>query len=218
MLFTASYSNLETLVPGIDTNPADINPGGPSPTSFTDEPWNGGTTVSIDGPQWAAGLSKRSVPLPTNVAFTKFTLAYQINPSENAAIYSQAHETDLMLSGPLGTVFNGSMRKNNQTGGMWEIPNAAGTWVATGFQPALFAPSAWTPVSASFLVNWTAGTLSVTNITDGTQTFAVPVSLQNVPAFKLAWQPNLLVLQLQETLLATGSYSRDVRNIGIVMQ
>ncbi len=109
--YTASYTNLETIVPGIDIKPADVNPGLPPPTSFTDEPWAGGTTINVDGPPYSAGLSKRSVPLPPNVS--QFTLTYQINPSETATLYAQVYETDLIIVDPNGNRYNGSCQMNN---------------------------------------------------------------------------------------------------------
>ena len=144
MQYSASYINLETIAPGIDIDPANINPGQEPPTSFTDEPWSGGTTINISGPAYSAGLSKRSVPLPANVS--QFTLTYQISPSEDAIEYSQVHETDLMIVDSAGNRYNGSTQKNNQAGGIWEIANAAGDWVPTGFKPGLFRPGVWTAV------------------------------------------------------------------------
>ena len=218
MLYTASYTNIETLFPGIDTNPANINPGQQEPTSFTDQPWNGGTTIAIDGSKYSAGLSKRVVPLPTSIS--AFTFTYQIRPSQTAALYSQVHETDLIIVDPLGNRYNGSCQKNNEEGGMWQIVNAAGDWVDTGFKIGLFTPDVWTTVTVIFKANWQALTLSVTSISDGTLTQAIPSSLQNIPATqKSGWQPSILDVQIQDGLNALGGgYSRDMRNIGIEMQ
>jgi hypothetical protein len=224
MLFSASYANLETIVPGIDMNPADINPGGPEPTSatgFTDEPWSGGTTVSINGPQWFAGLSKRSVTPPTGLlqSISQITVTYDIRPSQTASLFAQLHETDLIIVDANGNRYNGSCQKNNEEGGMWQIVNAQGNWVDTGFKPGLFTPDVWTPVSVVYRVNWQALTLSVIGITDGTTPFLIPAALQNVPAVKNSgWQPNLLDIQIQDTLIKAGSYTRDMKNIGISLQ
>jgi hypothetical protein len=219
-MFTAAYTSLEAIVPGIDTNPANINPGGPVPTSFTDTPWNGGTTINIGGAQWAAGLSKRFVtPQPDMLAAcSRFTFSYQIRPSQLALLLSQANENDLMLTDGKQNLFNGSMRKNNSTGGMWEIVNAAGAWVATGFKPGPFTPDVWTQVIAVYQVNWAALTISVLSITDGAATFALPSPLA-LPAIKNSgWQASIIDWQAQETLKLPGAFTRDTRNVGVAMQ
>lgn len=214
--FNASYTNLETIAPGIDTTPADINPGGPVPAYFNDETWNGGTSDTIAGVAYAAGLSKRAVTLPANVS--QFTLSYQVRVSQTGAAYSQANETDLMIVDSNGTLYNGSTRLNNQEGGMWQITNSAGGWVDTGFKPGLFAADTWTSVVVVYQANWTAQTLSVLSITDGS-TFTVPAALRQVETMaNSGWQKAILDVQIQDTLVKAGAYTRDMRNIGIAGQ
>jgi hypothetical protein len=219
MLITHSYANLETLVPGIDINPDDINPGGPPPDSFTDTPWPGGTTLNIDGPQWAAGLSKRSVTVLADVlaSISRITFSFQIRPSQLAAVLSQAPENDLMITDQAANRYNGSLRKNNQKGGMWQIANAAGAWVDTGFDPGPFLPDVWTPASAVYQMVW-GKSISVLSITDGAETFTFPSPVAYAPTPNSKWAPNLLDVQLQEVLENAGSFTRDTRNIGILLQ
>lgn len=216
--FEASYTTLEQLAPGIDTTPADINPGEPAPTSFTDEPWSGGTTINISGPAYSAGLSKRAVALPAGVS--QFTLTYQVDPSPEAAAHSQVNETDLIIVDAAGNKYNGSCQINNEEGGMWQIATATGAWVDTGFKPGPWATDTWTLVSVVYRANWTGLTLSVVSISDAGQTFTVPAALQNVPAVqKSGWQPSLLDVQIQDGLnSAGGSYTRQMRDIDILMQ
>lgn len=214
MTYSASYANLETMIPGIDTDPANINPGGTVPTYFSDQVWNGGSTITIAGPQWCSGLSKRVVALPGG--FSKITLSYQIRVSQTAAAVGQAQENDLMIVDAAGNRYNGSTRKNNQAGGMWEIAKQNGDWVQTGFKAGLFAPDQWIPVSVIFLCNWAAKTISVTSITDNGVVHAIPANLQNVPATpNSGWQPSIIQLQCQETLMVAGAMTRDTKNIGI---
>lgn len=217
MLYSASYVNIETITPGEDTNPVDINVGASSPTSFTDQQWNGGTTINISGPAYSAGLSKRTVTLPANVS--QFTVQYQIRPSQTAALYSQVHETDLMIVDATGNRYNGSTQKNNQEGGMWQVANATGGWVDTGFKPGLFVPDTWSPVAVVYKANWTALTLSVVSIMDGNQVFSLPPTLLNIPATqKSGWQPSILDIQIQDCLNSSGgAYTRDMRDIAILM-
>ena len=218
MNFTAQYSNLETLTPQIDTNPANINPGQLPPDLFRDDLFPGGTTITIDGPKYSAGLSKRYVTPPAGLlqAFTRYTFSYQIRPSETAHLYSQIHENDFRMSGPDGNVYPADCQKNNQEGGVWMIPDGKGGWVNTSFNAGLWTPDVWTPVSQVYLIDWTKETVTFVSITDGTQTKAIAAT---IPAVALKWAPGLLGFQNQEGLNALGgSYTCSRRNISISMQ
>lgn len=220
MLFTANYAKLETLTPQIDTTPANINPGQLPPDLFRDDVYPGGTTITIEGPKYSAGLSKRYVTPPLGLLqnFTTFTFSYQIRPSETAAIYSQVHENDFRTSGTSGEVYVGDTQKNNEEGGVWMIPDGKGGWLNTTFKPGLFAPDVWTPVSVVYQIAW-GKSLTFVSITDGVSTFAVPPSIATIPANALDWQAGLLGFQNQEGLNALGAtYTRSTRNIGILMQ
>lgn len=221
MLLTAQYSKLETLTPQIDTTPADINAGQPPPTLFRDDIYPDGTTITIDGPAYSAGLSKRYVTPPAGLlqSFKTFTFSYQIRISETALIYSQVHENDFRVVDASGNVYPGDAQKNNYQGGMWQIPNGKGGWIDTGFKPGLFTPDVWNPVSVIFEVNWTAKTITFVSITDGVSTFAVPPAIATIPAAALNWPAGLLGFQNQEGLNALGgTYTRSTRNISISMQ
>lgn len=220
-----SYSKIETIVPGIDTNPADINPGGPTPLYFNDVFAGGVTTMTLVGERYAAGLSKRVVTLPEGVS--RFTFTYAIRPSQLAALYAQVYENDLMFVDSKSRRYNGSVRKNCVTG-EWEIVNVTGDWVPTGFKPAPFAPDVWTTVTIVFQINWTAFTLSVVSITDGTKSFTVTAPLpQNNPAITTdnpPWQADIIDWQSQGTLNtnvivgAIASYTQEMMNVCVYGQ
>ncbi len=218
--YSIEYLQMETMAPGIDTTPANINPGGPVPAYFSDQTWNGGTTVTIAGAAYAAGLSKRAVALPANVS--QCTLSYQIRVSQTAAANSQANETDLMIVDPNGTLYNGSMRKNNQEGGRWQITNSAGGWVDAGFNPGPFPPDVWTPVAVVYQANWSAQSLTILSIFDGTQSlltpFSVPATFKPEVMANSGWQKSILDVQIQDTLMVAGAYTRDMRDITIECQ
>lgn len=220
MNFTASYANLETLIPGIDTDPASINPGGPPPKDFSDTAWPGGTSMSISGSQWVAGLSKRFVsPAPALLtSISQITLSYQIRPSQLAFTLSQANENDLMVVDPAGNRYNGSMRKNNQTGGVWEIALDDKSWTPTTFKPGRFAPDVWTQVVKVYRYDWAAKMFQYVSITEGNlPTFHFPQ--KPIPATPgTGWQPSIIDWQSQETLLSAGSFVRDMRNVTISLQ
>jgi len=214
MNYTARYANLETITPTIVTDPVEINPGQLVPLAFTDEPWNGGTTIIIDGPAYSAGLSKRAVPLPPNVS--QFTMSYDISPGANAATFSQVHETDLMIVDPKGNLYNGSTQLNNITG-TWEVVNATGDWVATIAKTGNLPPRTWTTVSVTYLVDWVAQTITCVAITVAGVTY--PVNLTTPARSNSGWALGLIVIQLQDCVSAmAGAYNRDMRNIGITMQ
>lgn len=221
MLFTATYSNLETIAPVLDTNPADINPGQQPPTLFRDDPYPGGSTITIEGPAYSAGLSKRYVTPPGGLLQTLsvFTFSYQIMPSETASMFAQVHENDFRVTDASGNVFLGDLQKNNQEDGMWQMPDGKGGWIDTGFKPGLFAADMWTPVSVIYRVNWAAKTTTYVSMMDGTQLFTFKAAIATVPAVALKWAPGLLGFQNQEGLNALGGcYSRSTRNIGIEAQ
>lgn len=220
--FEASYLNLEQMVAGIDTTPADINVGGPVPAYFSDQMWNGGTTITVAGPAFAAGLSKRSVALPSGVS--QCTLSYQIRVSQSAGVESQANETDLMIVDAAGNLYNGSTRKNNQEGGEWQITNATGSWVDTGFKPGLFPADTWTQVAVVYQANWTAASFTILSIEDETAPTLVGAVFSLGPTFKpqvisnSTWKKGILDVQIQDTLWVAGSYTRDMRNIDLACQ
>jgi len=174
--------------------------------------------MDISGLQWAAGLSKRAVTVLADLlaSITQITFSYQIRPSQLAAVLSQANENDLMVTNAKGALFNGSVRKNNQEGGMWQVANSAGGWVDTGFKPGPFAPDVWTQVIVVYAINWTTG-IRVVSITDNGTTFQLDTP-PAAPNLEAAWGPNLLDWQSQETLLSAGGYARDMRNVTLVLQ
>ena len=220
MQFTANYANLETLTPILDTNPANINPGQSPPTLFRDDPWAGGTTITIDGPAYSAGLSKRYFTPPGGVlpACTRFTFSYQIKPGDTAPLYSQIHENDFRAVGPAGEVYVGDLQKNNQQGGVWMFGDGKGNWNALSFKPGLFPAGVWTLVTAIFQIVW-GKSLTLVSIADGAQSFAATGPVATTASAALAWQPGLVGFQNQEGLNALGGcYQRSTRNVGILMQ
>lgn len=221
MLALHTYSNVETLPRGLDTDPAHINPGGPVPLDFNDQSWSGGTTLNISGDPYAAGLSKRSFSPQADLLLsaTKITKSFQIRPSQMCAILSQANESDLMIVDPSGNLYNGSLRKNNQTGGTWETVDSGGKWVSTGFVPGHFAPDAWTAVTVVYGVNWTEKIIALMSIEDGTTNFIISKPVWNPAIANSGWQATLIDDQEQETIGAVaGAYTRDVRDITITLQ
>lgn len=215
MNFAAQYSNLEAIPNGWTTaSGPSINP--VAPAAFNVEQWNGGLTTVIAGLPYSGALAKCPLPLPPGVS--NFTLSYQIRPDMDAEEFSQIHETDLILVDAAGSWYNGSCQKNNAEGGMWQVVNAAGSWVDTGFKPGLFAPMQWTPVSVVYKVNWGVG-ISMVSITDNGTTFQIPSTLQNLPLKTgMGWAPNEIVIQVQECLNGSaGAYTRDMTAINIAM-
>lgn len=218
-MFSASYSNLEALTPAIDTTPAHINPGGNVPTWFSDEPWAGGTTINIGSLlPWSAGLSKRFVTAPAGLlpSISNITFSYQIRLSQTAAKYGQAQENDLMVTDAAGNLYNGSCRK---MGAQWQIVNPVGVWTNVGYGNLVpFQPDYWTPVIIQYALNWTAKTITVLSISDNGVLFTIP-NPWAVPATpNSGWQPSILDWQAQETIGAVpGSYSRDTRNVSLVL-
>ena len=219
MLFAANYANLETLAPVLDTNPADINKGQLPPDLFRDDPWPGGTTITIEGPKYSAGLSKRYITPIAGLlqAASQFTFSYQIKPGDSAPMFSQVHENDFRASGPSGEVYVGDAQKNNQEGGIWMIGDGKGGWNALS-KTGLFTTMGFTTVIYVFRIVW-GKSLTWVSLTDGGVSVPIPAGLATVAAANLAWQPGLLGFQNQEGLNALGGcYQRSTRNIGIAMQ
>ena len=217
-MFTATYGNLETLPPAIDTNPSHINPGGNIPAWFSDTPWAGGTTIVIGSLlTWSAGLSKRFVTTPPGLlpAISKIAFSYQIRLSQDAARYSDGQENDLMITDSAANLYNGSCRK---LGGLWQVVNAAGAWVSTGFDPGPFAPDEWTAVTVNYLLNWATKTIAVLSIEDIGVLFTIPSPFAKASTPNSGWAPSIIDWQAQETVGAVpGAFSRDTRNVGVVL-
>jgi len=216
-----SITNIETIVPGIDINPANINPSGPVPIDFKDTLWPGGTTLFLDGIPYAAGLSKRafSPPLDLLMSIGTITKSFQIRPSQTAFLFSGSNESDLMVVDGNGLRYNLSLRKNNEKGGLWEAVGLDGTWKSTGFDPGKFTPDVWTQVTVVCAVNWIKSTSAILKITDGTTPFTIPNPVILPAAANTGWQKDLIDDQEQETEgPVAGPYTRDMRNISITMQ
>lgn len=218
-MFSACYTNLEEIAPDTDIDPAHINPGQKPPDEFRDDITPTCTTITIVGPDYSAGLSKRYVTPPAGLlqAFTKFTFSYQIRPSETASLFSQVHENDFRMSGPAGEVYVGDTQLDNISG-VWMLGDGKGGWVNTLFKPGLFPGDVWTPVSVVYEVAW-GKSLTFGPITVGTELYTPPAAIATIPAAALAWQPGLLGFQNQEGLNALGgTYTCSRRQITIQMQ
>jgi len=218
-MFSACYTNLEEIAPEIDIDPAHINPGNSPPDLFRDDQFPGGTTITIEGPKYSAGLSKRYVTPPPGLlqAFTKFTFSYQIRPSETASLFSQVHENDFRISGPSGEVYVGDTQLDNISG-VWMLGDGKGGWVNTLFKPGLFPGDVWTPVSVAYEIVW-GKSLTFGAIKVGTELYTPPDAIATIPAAALAWAPGLLGFQNQEGLNALGgTYTCSRRQITIQMQ
>ena len=226
MSLTVTQSDIESVAPTLNVIPAQINPGGPVPVYFNDVLVGGVATLTLVGSRYAAGLAARVVALPAGAS--KFTLTYQINPSQLAALNSGSDEFDAMFVGPDGTRYNGSVRKNNDGGGDWEIVNAGGGWVPVGYKPGPFKPGVWATVTVVFQINWAAKTLSVVSVTDtgfSPSAFMISTALGGVPGTpNSGWEPNIIQLQRQGTLSQNipvgviASYTQDMQAISISAQ
>jgi len=222
MKFSASYTNLETVSPAIDIDPSHINAGQSQPTLFRDDRYSGGTIITIAGPKYSAGLSKRYVTPPPGLlsAMSFYKFSYDILLSETASLYSQCNENDFRLVDVAGNLYIGDAQKNNFSSGMWQIGDGKGGWIDTGFKPGLFSAKNWTTVTVTYGVDLSAKTLTFLDINDGGQTFTFPSSIAVIKAAQNSgWQANLLGFQNQETMNALGgTYTRSTRNIAIQMQ
>lgn len=216
MQLVQSYIGLEAVAPGLDTNPVNINPGGPVPAYFNDLQWPGGTTMILAGAAFAAGLSKRSQALPAGVS--QFTLSYMARPSALAAALWQINETDLMIVDSAANRYNGSVRKNFQKGGIWEIVDANGNWIPFGLSAGLWQPGAWSPAKIVIEANWASKTSAVISIADNGRSFAPAAPLFIPAAPNSGWQPSIVDFQWQGTLLKAGAYICDMTAIDISMQ
>ena len=223
MLFTATWTNLETIAPGIDTNPADINPGQPGPTTFYDQVWPGGTTISIEGLAYSAGMSKRSVAVLAGLfsGVRQVTHSMEVRISETALLYQQVCELDLRAVDAGGLLYPGDVQKNMQQGGLWQFTKDGTNWTATAFKTGLWIPDAWTPIAKVYEVDFTKHTITLTSITDGSDTWVNPSPVA-VPAIaNLGWPANFFYEQDQEGrngVVGSYGYERSMRNIGIQVQ
>jgi hypothetical protein len=189
-------------------------------TGYTAISESDGVRFYAFGPAWAGVLFKRSCALPQLPAKGSVTLSYEILTDDAGAIRSQAQESDIMLTGPKGEVYNCSNQNNNASGGHWQIvQNVSGKyqWTDTGFNPGRFAPDTWVAVSYVCGFDTTAQTTSMKSVTVGGASSPVPDALQNVPAQKLNWgNLNTAVVQFQQDINGQGgAWSEKVRNVTV---
>lgn len=203
-------------------NSTDVNP---VPASvFLVDPYPGGMTTTIEGPAYAGALA-RTPDIPLVEGATAFILSYLMKPTGNVSVRAQALEFDIMISGPTGDVYNGSCQCVVADSWAWQIVqqvmNSDGTvkdqWIPTGFTtPAETANGGWIEVTLTVRCDFTVKTCSVISIEVNNTTHTVDASLQNVPAFPLAWAPNVIVVQRQLDVNAGGgAFSVDDENISL---
>ena len=221
MNFTAQYSNLETIVPTTDIDPAHINPGQKPPSSFMDQPWPGGTIVSIVGPEYSAGMSKRQQAVLPGLLSGQRQIKHslQIRTSETALLYSQVDEMDLRPVDAAGYLYPGDVQKDYK--GAWYFSKDGNNWTPTGFIAPIWTPDVWTPVVKIYEVDFTKRTIALMSIKDGAQLWNNPSPLA-VPAIGgLGWPVNFFYMQDQKGrngVVGEFGYQCSARNISISMQ
>lgn len=211
MSVNITYSNLEkstwTPVIGPSINPV-------AAVGYAAIPTANGIKYYATGPAWAGVLFKNTCALPPLPSKGQASFSFNLITDDAAAIRSQANEFDVMLSGPSGEVYNLSSQNNNAEGGSWQIVNSLFKWTDTGFKPGVFVPGQVIPVSLSYSFDTVAQTSSVNSISVSGNSFPVPASMQNIPAEKLGWSPNLAILQVQLDLNGQGgAYSQEMNSI-----
>jgi hypothetical protein len=144
------------------------------------------------------------------------SLEYEIKSDEASLSQIGCVETDLKWcieaatdpASPIANVMGGDAQKHN---GAWEIYN---DWVGkTSFHPGPFAANTWTKVALRHAINPSKGQFSFTSIIDGSKTFIVPSTLQNMPMLVTNWAAT--GVQIQLCLNRTGFAVIALRNITV---
>jgi hypothetical protein len=204
--------NLETLTWVID-NSKSVNP--VQADKFEVYPWSGGMTTLIQGPQWSGALA-HTPALRMVEGATLFTLDYRMLLPGTFLTRAQALEFDLMVSGPAGSVANGSCQCVVASNFMWQIASPLG-WVDTGIKTPL-RPDVWIPVSQKIRVDWTAKTRTFLYLTVAGLFHPVPEAVATLPLQDLAWEPNVVSVQRQLDLAVAGCYTADDTSIDLTQE
>jgi hypothetical protein len=202
---------------GVRTGP-DIGPW-PSGSTFTITPpssTNGYMTCAIKGGAYADAMAALQRPYLPNMG--RVSLEYDILTDANAPAQAQAIETDIRICDPNGYNYNGSFQINYQQGGEIQVYTAPVPWANTGLMPGKHPPMVTRRCRIAYAFDVVKHTIStLTAVIDGV-TYAIPVTLQNVPGQLLNWVPGIYV-QLQSDLAANGgSFSLGYRNIAVVWE
>jgi hypothetical protein len=207
------YANLETLSWEVVNNTT-VNP--VPADAFSVIAWAGGMTTQIRGAKPYAGALAHPPALPLAAGTAFYTLSYSMIFPGVALSQAQVFEFDLMLSGPDGSVANGSCQCNVEEGFMWQIATPGGAWRDTGFETVLH-PNVWNSVAIQFLASWSAKNMSALLLTVNGTNFVIPPALKNVPFQPLNWAPNLIVAQRQLVVGANGgAFSVDDKGITVM--
>lgn len=222
-MFIGSFPNLETLTPSIDIDPTHINPGLPPPSSFIDQPWPGGTTISMVGPAYCAGLSKRSVPVLPGLltGVRQITYSFEILISETGLLYCQVIEDDLRPVDDLGYLYPGDVQKNLAAGGMWDYSPDGYNRAPSQIVTPPWEPDIWTPVEKVHEVDFTKHTIALMSIADDGKVYPNPnpVAVPAIPG--LGWPGNFFYLQDQRGrngAVGNLGFETSLRNISISIQ
>lgn len=209
-----TYSGIEALPGKLDSNPADINPGGATPDLYKVIQWPGGFTSIIDGPANAAGLSLRQFDYPAGYSSFAFTYPYRVSCA--GEIYSRLNENDIIFVVD-GYWYNGSCQKvyKDGSGGGWYIVDQNGNWQPVGYTGIGLPPAdTWIPVTVEYQLDLVNHTITVPAITEGTAPRHVITSPARaaVPAKTgMGWSPDPAIFwQCQsQTDTEAGTFSWD---------
>lgn len=163
---------------------------------------------------WLAG--GKSFPI-VNCA-QNYLLNHRFMVDVNFATAAQARELDTKFVGPNSEIYNGStqMSLSAEKGKMhFQIDKASkdgvsgGGWVDTGIVLPLFTPGVEHEEQIQYSIDFTKKTYSVEAYELDGVTYTVPdsfngVPLQNLPATKSNWTPNIILPQLQQDVNPTG--------------
>ena len=192
--------------------------GGVPPTSYGSILYGIAVGFYTNGPAYANWLAAVHRPVLPNTG--KLSLSFNLSVDPRANECAQALEFDTRVSIQDGSGkwnYNGSSQFNQAGGGAWQIVDANGDWVDTGFRPGKFTPLVKYPIKIDYSFDVTKHTSSVLGISIGgdiNQRFLVPAHMQNLAASNLGWADSCS-LQVQLDLNSSGGaysiYMRDIQ-------
>lgn len=186
------------------------NIGGQPPTSY-------GTILLPDccqfftaGKAYADWLAAIHRPICPNTGY--LTLSFGLMTDLLCESQAQALEFDTRIS-VAGMNYNFSAQFNYAEGGAFQIVDAKGNWVDTGWKPGKFVPYVWYPVTFAYGFDVTKKAYSFLSASVGMGVFQIPKLMQGMAAQSLSWADSCS-LQVQLDLSAAGgAYSIFTRKM-----
>jgi hypothetical protein len=212
-----SYTNLELATPWtVEKGPsiAKIPPDTANIEQVDDR-----IVLYTSGPPYAGWLAKHVEDGPPISETLIYKFEFDMEPDLVAGLLAQGYEFDLMVTDADRDVYNLSNLIDVSKGGMWCVSALDGSsWAETGCLVGAVKAGEWNHIIVTHEIDPASGTSSPIGLVVNGVVFEAPEAVQQIPKFKLNWDVNLIVMQMQPGLNDKGgAYSKSFRNVDVTV-